>query len=251
MDAASRPIIGITANIEDMDGVDGVDGTDAHPGCARYSLRRNYVAMVVDAGGAPVILPHEPDLAALALRICDGVILSGGDDIDVRAFGLELHPKAVMMPPQRQRGEMALLNALDAAPDMPVLGICLGMQLLGVHHGATLVQHLDDAHPGAERHRGNRAHLVQSELGSGVVASSHHQALANPGSLEVIGRSDDGVIEAVRDPQRPFVIGVQWHPERTEDPTLGLGVIRSLVDAARARMARRIAAEIAMGGRPR
>ncbi|MBM4112335.1 MAG: gamma-glutamyl-gamma-aminobutyrate hydrolase family protein [Phycisphaerae bacterium] len=218
-----RPIIGITANMdEDSDG-------------ARYVLRRNYAAMVVDAGGAPIILPHEPTLAALSLRCCDGVILSGGADIDVREFGRDLHPCAVPMHPCRQRGEFELLEALGESPDLPVLGICLGMQLLGMHAGATLVQHLDDAKPDAERHRGDRAHRVDSEFGAGAVTSSHHQALADAGSFEVIGRSDDGVIEAIRDPSRPFVVGVQWHPERTADERLGIGVIRALVEAAKQR----------------
>lgn len=198
-----------------------------------YTLRREYVAMVAAAGGAPIILPHEPELAALAIRICDGVILSGGPDVDVRDFGEALHPKAELMPRLRQSGEFALLRALDESPGTPFLGICLGMQLMGVRAGCSLIQHLDDSLPHAERHRGDRQHFVESELGSGLVASSHHQALADAGPFEVIGRSDDGVIEAIRDPSRPFAIGVQWHPERTSDPTLGLGVIRKLVEAAR------------------
>ena len=74
---------------------------------------------------------------------------------------------------------------------------------------------------------------MTSELGNGPVASWHHQALADAGPYEVIGRSDDGVLEAIRDPARPFYVGVQWHPERTDDSVLGDGVIRRLVDAAR------------------
>jgi putative glutamine amidotransferase len=75
--------------------------------------------------------------------------------------------------------------------------------------------------------------MVTSALGDGLVASSHHQALGSAAHLEVIGVSDDGVIEAIRDPSKPFYVGVQWHPERTDDTTMGLGVIRRLVDAAR------------------
>lgn len=218
---ARRPIIGITANVREEDGA------------TLYILRRNYVTMVADAGGAPIILPHEPDLAALAVRACDGVIISGGDDIDVRDFGLPLHPRAELMPPLRQRGEFALLAALDALPETPLLGICLGMQLMGVHAGCGFIQHLDDQLENAERHRGNRLHRVETAIGTGDVASSHHQALSDAGPFEVIGRSDDGVIEAIRDPSRPFAIGVQWHPERTKDAELGMGVIRKLVEAAR------------------
>ncbi len=225
MDEGSRPIIGITADLGEIDG---------HP---RYSLRRTYVTAVIEAGGVPIILPHEPGLALDALRCCDGVIISGGADVDVREFGEALHPRAEPMHPARQCGELALLRALDDVPDMPVLGICLGMQLLGVHAGGRLIQHLDDVMPDADRHRGDHEHRVQGEFGAGPVASSHHQVLADAGRLEVTGRSDDGLIETVRDPSRPFVVGVQWHPERTADPRLGVGVIRALVDAARRRSA--------------
>lgn len=223
--AASRPIIGITANVRD------------EPAGTIYALRREYVRMVVEAGGAPVILPHEPEFAALAVGACDGIVISGGDDLDVREFGFELHPRAELMPALRQRGELALLRALDDSPETPVLGICLGMQLMGVHAGGRLIQHLDDQLPGAERHRGDRVHRVDSAFGTGQVASSHHQALADAGTLEIVGRSDDGVIEAVRDPSRPFAVGVQWHPERTADLVLGAGIFRQLVEAARRRAA--------------
>jgi putative glutamine amidotransferase len=104
---------------------------------------------------------------------------------------------------------------------------------MGVHRGAQLIQHLGDTLPDADRHRQDRVHAVESELGNGPVASWHHQALGTSADLQVIGRSDDGVIEAVRDPSRPFFLGVQWHPERTPDPTMGDGVIRLFVDAAR------------------
>ncbi|MBX3354210.1 MAG: gamma-glutamyl-gamma-aminobutyrate hydrolase family protein [Phycisphaeraceae bacterium] len=216
-----RPIIGISANVR-------IEG--AH---TLYTLRREYVRMTVEAGGAPIILPHEPELAGLALRCCNGVIISGGDDIDMRPFGEEVHPRAELAPPLRQHGELALLRALDHAPEVPLLGICMGMQLMGVKAGCRFIQHLDDELQGAERHRDGHLHPVSGALGSGLVASFHHQALGDPGPFEVIGRSDDGVIEAIRDPRRPFAIGVQWHPERTADETLGIGLFRNLVDAAK------------------
>jgi len=207
------------------------------PAGTLYALRREYVLRVVEAGGAPLILPHEAEFAALAVDACDGIVLSGGDDPDVREFGFELHPRAELIPPLRQRGELAILRALDASPETPVLGICLGMQLMGLHAGGRLIQHLDDELAGAERHRGNRMHGVESAFGAGEVASCHHQALGDAGALEVVGRADDGVIEAVRDPARPFAIGVQWHPERTADPLLGAGIFRQLVEASRRRAA--------------
>jgi len=216
------PVIGLTADI----------ARDEH-GRPRHQVRSTYVDAVLRSGGIPVILPADESVRAALIPLVDGVVIIGGDDIDVRHLGVALHPEARVMDPQRQAAEFALLRALDAEPSKPVLGICLGMQLMGVHRGGELVQHLGDRLPDADRHRNDSRHPVESEIGSGMVASFHHQALADAADLEVIGRSDDGVIEAVRDPRRPFYLGVQWHPERTEDPAMGDGVIRRLVDAAR------------------
>jgi putative glutamine amidotransferase len=114
-----------------------------------------------------------------------------------------------------------------------VLGICLGMQMMGVHRGCPLIQHLADVLPDADRHREDRVHPVETKLGSGPVRSWHHQALAAADGFEILGHSDDGVIEAIRDPARKFYVGVQWHPERTDDATLGVGVVARLVEASR------------------
>jgi putative glutamine amidotransferase len=167
----------------------------------------------------------------------DGVIITGGDDIDVSRFGIPLHPKAECMPAERQDAEFALLRALDARPDKAVLGICLGMQLMGVHRGCTLIQHLGDVIADGERHRNDAIHPIEavkgSPLSSGLVRSWHHQALADAESFDIIAHSDDGVIEGMLDPKRRFYLGVQWHPERTEAAETGLEVVKRLVDAAR------------------
>jgi putative glutamine amidotransferase len=141
------------------------------------------------------------------------------------------------MPPERQDAEFALLKALDARPDKPVLGICLGMQLMGVHRGNPLIQHLGDLLPDADRHRNDAIHPVEAERGSllksGAVRSWHHQAISEAKGFDIIARSDDGVIEGIVDPSRRFYLGVQWHPERTEATETGLGVVRTLVEHAR------------------
>jgi gamma-glutamyl-gamma-aminobutyrate hydrolase PuuD len=224
MAPVQRPVIGI--------GADLARDEQSRP---RHQVRSTYVDAVVRAGGIPVILPATADARCAALDRLDGVVIVGGDDIDTRPFGVPLHPMARVMDSERQAAELAMLAALDARPEMPVLGICLGMQLMGVHRGATLIQHLDDRIPDAARHRDDRVHSVSTAVGSGPVASWHHQALADCPGLSEIGRSDDGVIEAIRDDGRPFYLGVQWHPERTADPTLGDGVFRLLVQAARGR----------------
>jgi len=216
-----RPLIGLSGDIADN----------------ATRLRRTYLDMVEAAGGVPVILPPKAALRAEMLDRVDGVIMTGGDDIDVTRFGLALHPKAECMAPERQDAEFALLRALDERPAMPVLGICLGMQLMGFHRGATLIQHLPDVIPDGERHRNDAIHPVEAERGSplraGLVRSWHHQAITDVKGFDVIARSDDGVVEGIVDPTRRFYLGVQWHPERTEAAETGLGVVRSLVDASR------------------
>jgi len=216
-----RPLIGLSADFVD--------------GYAR--LRRTYLDMVEAAGGTPVILPTKSALREEMLDRVDGVIMTGGDDIDVSKFGIALHPKAECMAPERQEAEFALLKALDARPDKPVLGICLGMQLMGFHRGATLIQHLPDVIANGERHRNDAIHAVEAQhgspLASGLVRSWHHQAITDVKGFEIIARSDDGVVEGIVDPARRFYVGVQWHPERTEAEETGLGVVRSLVEHAR------------------
>ncbi len=216
-----RPIIGITADFVD--------------GYAR--LRRTYLDVVTAAGGTPIILPPSPSLRREMLSGMDGIILTGGDDIDLTSRGIALHPQSSCMHPERQAAEFALLEELDERHEIPVLGICLGMQMMGVHRGCELIQHLADVIPNADRHRNDAIHDVQSDthagIASGAVRSWHHQALADSADFAVISRSDDGVIEGILDPNRRFYLGVQWHPERTECTATGLDVVRALVDASR------------------
>jgi putative glutamine amidotransferase len=216
-----RPLIGITADL-----------------AGDYARnRRTYIDMVAAAGGVPVLLPTIAALREDMLDRVDGVIITGGDDIDVSKFGIALHPKAECMAAERQEAEFALLRALDAHPDKPVLGICLGMQMMGVHRGNPLIQHLGDVLPNAERHRNDAIHPVEAERGSllksGAVRSWHHQAISEAKGFDIIARSDDGVIEGIVDPTRRFYLGVQWHPERTDAVETGLDVVRTLVNHAR------------------
>ena len=217
-----RPLIGLTADMV----------------AGEPQLTRPYLAMVADAGGVPVVLPPLAALRAAMLDRIDGVILTGGGDIDVTRFGAALHPEARCMHPDRQAAEFAVLDALDERPALPVLGICLGMQLMGVHRGNPLIQHLPDVLPGAARHQDGE-HPVEAAAGSplvsGPVRSLHHQALGEARGFEVVARSDDGLIEAILDPGRRFYLGVQWHPERTSSRDTGLGVVRCLVEASRIR----------------
>ena len=216
----AQPIIGISCNVKEENAK------------TFFMLHSAYVNSVNEAGGVAFLIPHQANLSAETLDALDGVLLTGGDDIDMREFGQALHAKADLMSPLRQRGEFALLRALDERPHIPVLGICLGMQLMGVHKGCALIQHLHDVIPNGDRHVGNKIHPISGAIGSGPVTSSHHQALSGAGPFETLALSDDGVLEAIRLANRDFYVGVQWHPERTLDAALGLGILQNLVKAA-------------------
>ncbi|MFK7960634.1 MAG: gamma-glutamyl-gamma-aminobutyrate hydrolase family protein [Phycisphaerales bacterium] len=223
MHTIQRPLIGITA--------------DAGPD--RIFLRQPYVDAIVSAGGAPVVLApsavDDPDgvpAAAVAAARCDGLILSGGDDPRMEAFGEPTHPRATPVTESRQRLELAVLDVAAGRPEMPVLGICLGMQYMGLVAGGRLDQYLPDALPTADDHWNHLPHQVSGRLGDGTVSSHHRQALTDAGSLEIVARATDGVIEAIEDPARRFWLGVQWHPERTGDTPLGMDLIRRFVATA-------------------
>jgi putative glutamine amidotransferase len=195
-----------------------------------------YVDAVTLAGGRPVLLP--PDgMDAGVLRVLDGLVLAGGADLGPELYGAAPEPLTDTRP-ARDAGEMLLTRAaLDA--DLPVLGVCRGMQLLVVAAGGRLHQHLPDV-LGHEKHRpapgvygsqparftdGSR---IAALMGDDVeINCYHHQGVADPGTLTVTGRADDGLPEAVEDPARRFVLGVQWHPEVARDERLFGALVRA------------------------
>lgn len=213
----TAPLIGITTDLAD----------DRHRVAAGYSRR------VRQAGGVPVLLPCMAECAAEYADRCDGLVLTGGDDPIMEQWGIPTHPSATPIDARRQAFELALLAVLDAAEHKPVLGICLGMQLIGLHGGGALDQHLPQTLVTAGEHWPQTRHPVAGALGEGLVHSHHRQALRDAGALSVVATAPDGVIEAVRDERRPFYVGVQWHPERTHDPALGAGLFSKLVACAR------------------
>lgn len=215
------PIIGITA-----------DATND-----KYQVSRTYSRYVADAGAVAIILPCEPQCLDAYLDFCDGFILTGGDDPDMHQWNIELHPQAKKIDPVRQQFETALLEKLDEQPDLPALGVCLGMQLMAIHAGGALDQHLPDTLATHHDHWNKTTHPITGELGDGTVHSHHRQAITDPGSMRVIARAHDEVIEAVIDNHRPFYLGVQWHPERTDDARFGRDLFTQLVEAARNRLA--------------
>ncbi len=226
----NKPIIAITCDLCDS------------PNGERVFSYRTYGHAVEAAGGIPVWLaPTDAsiaDLLSLLDRI-DGVILAGGDDPCTEPFGTPSHQAITPVHADRQRFETSLLIALNDRPSMPVLGICLGMQMMALHAGGTLDQHMPDTRSDWHRHW-DAQHTVTSKPTrpiklTGTAYSKHRQAVTNPGTYKVAALSDDGVIEAITDPTKRFSLGVQWHPERTKDHAVGAAVFEALVTSAQPR----------------
>ncbi|MGE5407545.1 MAG: gamma-glutamyl-gamma-aminobutyrate hydrolase family protein [Syntrophothermus sp.] len=224
---------------------------------------RAYVTAVQHAGGLALVLP--PDEVAVAdpdvlLDRVDGLILAGGADVDPASYGAEPHPETRGTWPERDAFEIALARrALER--DLPLLGICRGMQLLNVALGGTLDQHLPES-IGSEAHRTiagtfseHHVRLDPDSLACAaagtqgfVVFSHHHQGIGRLGEgLRVSGHSvEDDLVEAIELPGRRFALGVIWHPEEDADSRL----IAALVDAARGAVPlQRIAAQRNSAGR--
>ncbi|KMO94607.1 gamma-glutamyl-gamma-aminobutyrate hydrolase family protein [Streptomyces roseus] len=200
-----------------------------------------YTACVQAAGGRTVLLPpDEPDAAADVVGRLDAILLTGGEDLDPALYGAAPHPRTG--PPVRERDgwERAVLAA-GLARDLPVLGVCRGMQLMNVHEGGTLIQHLPDSvgHDGHNPYQGHFcAHAVTTVPGTRVgallpgthpVATHHHQAVDRLGAgLIVAAHAADDTIEAIESTRYRFALGVQWHPEMGGDAPF----IQALVAAA-------------------
>jgi putative glutamine amidotransferase len=191
-----------------------------------------YVDAVERAGGRPLLVPPASEGVDETLDALDGLIFSGGSDLDPELYGQEPHPETFGVVEERDRAELALLEAA-LSRDMPVLAICRGSQVLNVARGGDLVQHLPEV-VGDEKHKhtpGTFAdHDVTLEEGTRLAAllgdhapvkSHHHQGFGRIGEgLRVAAHAEDGTVEAVEDPGRRFAVGVLWHPEAGEDARL-------------------------------
>jgi putative glutamine amidotransferase len=214
------PIIGVTADSEQPGGYSKFPW---------YALRQNYCSAVHEAGGVPMILPHEVALVATYAQMIDGLVVTGGAfDVDPALFGATEKHETVTLKPGRTDFELGITRAMLAA-DKPVLGICGGQQLLAVALGGTLVQHIPDeiktplAHeqPNPRNEPGHEVLIAQGTMLHAIggvtraaVNSAHHQAVKSvPENVIVNAVATDGVIEGIEDPLKKFCIGVQWHPE--------------------------------------
>jgi putative glutamine amidotransferase len=233
-----QPVIGITRDF------------DAPPpsGDIHYD---NYAQSVSKGGGKPLPLYYAVDLARVsnALDSIDALVLSGGNDLDPALYGETRHPQAVPVEPRRQQFELALLAEAERRR-MPILGICLGCQLMNVHRGGSLIQFLPEhERPSAVEHRALgdlfRRHPATAVADSRVaratgkrqlvVNTSHKQAIRRLGrGLRVIAHSCDGIIEGIQGDSMPLFLGVQGHPERLHMESEHLSLFRLLVTEARA-----------------
>ncbi len=217
-----------------------------HEGLALESCTRAYVDAVIAAGGVPVLLPVLPlELVGPLLDGLDGVLLSGGGDIDPRAYGAASAPETVGIDEERDRFELALVR-MALAGDLPILGICRGHQVLNVALGGALDQHVPHLTGNDHQERVrvaeeiHRVDLLPASQVARVVGTPsigvntlHHQAVRVPGDhLDVVGRSDDGLVEAVEGADGLRVIGVQWHPELLTAWPEHEALFRWLVDEA-------------------
>jgi gamma-glutamyl-gamma-aminobutyrate hydrolase PuuD len=207
----------------------------------------DYVRAVERAGGRALLVPPSEDGVEETLQALDGLLFSGGSDLDPDLYDQEAHDETFGIHEERDRAELALLEAA-LRRDMPVLAICRGSQVLNVARGGDLVQHLPDV-VGDEKHKhtpGTFAdHDVTLESGTRLgsllgdhapVKSHHHQGIGRIGEgLRVAAHAEDGTVEAVEDPGRRFAVGVLWHPEAGDDARLFEELVR---EAAQYRAAR-------------
>lgn len=234
------PVIGLTTSIDADESV--------------LQMNRSYIAPLLALGATPLLLPpaEDPEVLARYVSLCDGLLLSGGGDVDPLRFGEDQMWECGDVSPVRDAFELALFSRFLAEGGKPVLGICRGMQLMNVALGGSLYQDLPAARADKSiAHRQKQrsvyaSHGVTLSAGSRLmqmlgkkdlrVNSHHHQAVNRVASpLRISALAPDGVIEAVEMPEHPFCIGVQWHPERLWDQPgsdVHARIFKAFVDAA-------------------
>jgi putative glutamine amidotransferase len=211
-------------------------------------LYPHYYESIQRAGGVPMILPMVDEIESIRplLDLCGGVLMIGADDYPPEWFGKTPIPEETQVTPRRARFDKAIAEYLYRETDLPVLGICGGMQLQCILTGGTLIQ---DLPPGDIQHRRNKdgyqTHAVKVEEGSVLhkaigetefeVNSLHHQAIeAVAGPLKVSAHAPDGTVEAIEFSDHNFRVGVQWHPERMPESSQMQRLFKAFVDSCAA-----------------
>ncbi|MDP6963572.1 MAG: gamma-glutamyl-gamma-aminobutyrate hydrolase family protein [Planctomycetota bacterium] len=229
----SLPIVAVSVELLDSPYYDGVK---------RCQLFHAYLDCLRSVGLAPILLPPDAqgaDLDAI-LAVVDGILLSGGDDLNLSLDGGPA-PLAECKPvPAVQQQALMRTIAYAREKNLPLLGICLGMQAMAISQGAELIQHM----PNHQQHTAGTEHSIlvsrdgnlKTALGGGAhkILSYHHQALSTVAApLQIVAAADDGTIEAVEDPNLNYYVGVQWHPEKTPNSTSSRALFEGFAEAVR------------------
>jgi putative glutamine amidotransferase len=232
----ARPLIGLDCRYE---------SDEEYPVLDRLSTGVPYYQALIAAGALPLVIPVVDDRSVLAqyLDVLDGFVFTGGRDVPPEAYGQSSHPETKECDPRRFACGQ-LLAGLVRQRGIPVLAICLGMQLINVAYGGTLIQHIEtDIQHTVVRPGQDSFHLITIEEGSLLhrilgatkleVNSGHHQAVHKlaPG-LRPLAFAPDGIIEAIQKTDRTFFLGVQWHPERIAERSEELELFKAFVAAA-------------------
>lgn len=263
-----RPLIGVTTSeVRPAERVNPI--AEGEPKAREMALGMPYLRGLEAAGALPMVIPpmEEEAIEPLLDRL-DGLCLSGGPDLDPAAYGADPHDELGPTEPDLDRFELAIARRADAR-EMPILAICRGTQALNVVRGGALHQHLPELSeeiPHRQQTPGTEpSHAVEVEAGSKLAAalgydelavadgldvnSFHHQAIDRLGEgLKVTARAPDGMIEAVEDPSRGFLVGVQWHAETLVHRPYEANLFRHFVEACeadRAEFQRRSGREVA------
>jgi putative glutamine amidotransferase len=221
-----KPLIGITTDLKD----------------GSFIIEDAYARAVAKAGGIPVLIPSIPENTELlkeTVSRLDGLLLPGSRDMDPRFYNEEPHPKLRPMSIERTETELIALGE-SCVRNIPVLGICGGMQLLNVFFGGSLYQDISSFLPDALQHEKGAVHEILVEDGSLLdnvigsrsfpVKSYHHQAVKQIGTgLKASAAAPDGIVEGIESLGHSFILGIQWHPEREESELSGL-IFKSFIE---------------------
>lgn len=232
----SKPIIGIGSDVNSPEG--------KRESAFAYLT---YIESLKRAGAIPVVIPPQPENAADLIGILDGLVLAGGFDCDPEVYGAEKHHTVEPMDTRRQSNDLGLAR-IARERGLPTLGICLGLQVMNVAAGGTLVQDIASEveteinHASEPEDRSRHDVIIEGPTRLGGILgdrelnvnSSHHQAIGRVGEgLRVTAHAPDGIVEGLEDPRHPFYVGVQWHPEDMSGEDSASRLFGAFLEAAR------------------